>query len=72
MKKIILAIAWLFPLAGMAQGAYTISGKMSGLKAPAKAYLVTLQGDGFKDKDSVKIKDGKFRFTGTVNELSKL
>jgi len=68
MKKIILAIAWLFPLAGMAQGAYTISGKMSGLKAPAKAYLVTLQGEEFKDKDSVEIKDGKFRFTGTVNE----
>ena len=68
MKKIILAIACLFPLAGMAQGTYTISGKMSGLKVPAKAYLITRQGDGFKDKDSVEIKDGKFRFTGTVNE----
>jgi hypothetical protein len=56
----------------MAQNGYMISGKLSGLKVPAKAYLVTLQGDGFKDKDSVKIKDGKFRFTGTVNELSKL
>ncbi|MDN5287874.1 MAG: alkyl hydroperoxide reductase/Thiol specific antioxidant/Mal allergen [Mucilaginibacter sp.] len=68
MKKIILAVVWLFPLAGMAQGAYTISGKMSGLKVPAKAYLVTRQGDEFKDKDSVEIKDGKFRFTGTVEE----
>src|SRR5476651_2619405 len=68
MKKIILALACLFPLAGMAQAGYTITGKMSGLKASAKAYLLTFQTSAYKDKDSVEIKDGKFQFKGSVNE----
>lgn len=68
MKKIILALACLFPLAGIAQSGYTISGKMSGLTVPAKAYLVTLQNGTWKDKDSVGIKNGKFQFVGSVNE----
>ena len=68
MKKTILAIMCLFPLVGMAQTGYTISGKLSGLNVPAKVYLETLQGEEFKNKDSVEIKDGKFLFTGTVNE----
>jgi hypothetical protein len=27
-----------------------------------------MQGDEFKEKDSIEIKDGKFQFTGAVNE----
>lgn len=70
MRNIILLIAGLLPLAGMAQGGYTISGKLPGLTVSATAYLATLQGDlsTYKDKDSVAIKDGKFQFTGSVNE----
>lgn len=68
MKKIILALTCLFPLAGMAQGGYTISGKISGTKAPVKAYLLIFEANNYKDKDSVEIKNGKFQFKGSVNE----
>jgi len=68
MKKIILALVCLLPLAAMAQGGYIISGKVSGLNSPSKAYLATLQVAGFKETDSVLVKDGKFQFTGHVNE----
>jgi len=72
MRKIILLIAALLPLAGMAQSSYTISGKLPGLTVPARAYLATLQGDAYNDKDSVAIKDGKFQFTGSVNEPDRV
>ncbi|PUZ26931.1 Peroxiredoxin [Chitinophaga costaii] len=68
MRKIILALVGLLPLAGMAQSGYTISGKLSGLNVPAMAYLATVQGSAYKDKDSVEVKDGAFRFTGMVAE----
>jgi peroxiredoxin len=51
----------------MAQGGYTISGKISGLNEPARVYLALEQGGGFKDKDSTNIKNGKFRFQGRVS-----
>lgn len=68
MKKILLAIACLLPFVGMAQSGYTILGNIPGSKTAEKAYLLTLQGNAFKDKDSVEIKGGKFRFMGSVNE----
>jgi thiol-disulfide isomerase/thioredoxin len=71
MKNTLLLIL-LLPMAGMAQGKYTISGKLPGLTVPAKAYFATLQGDAYKDKDSVAIKDGKFQFTGSVNEPDRV
>lgn len=67
MKKIILALICLFPFAGIAQEGYTISGKLSSLNVPSKAYLVTLKGNKWEETDSVVIKDGKFRFTGKVD-----
>jgi peroxiredoxin len=67
-KKMIMLVASLWPLTTMAQGGYTITGKMSGLKVPAKAYLVTLQNGAWKNKDSVEIKKGKFQFKGSVTE----
>jgi thiol-disulfide isomerase/thioredoxin len=67
-KKIIMLAAGLWPLTLMAQSGYTISGKMPGLKMPAKAYLVTIQNGAWKETDSVEIKGGKFQFKGSVNE----
>ena len=58
----------LLPFVVAAQKSYTLSGKLSTLNAPAKAYLVTLQGDRFKETDSVVIKDGKFQFNGKVDQ----
>lgn len=68
LKKILVLMAGLMPMAVMGQSGYTITGKMPGLKVPAKAYLVTLQNGAWKEKDSVEIKGGKFQFKGSVNE----
>lgn len=65
MKNIILIIACLFPLVGMAQGSYTIHGKIGSLDAPVKAYL-SYSDDGVKVLDSVVLKKGRFAFTGKV------
>jgi thiol-disulfide isomerase/thioredoxin len=67
MKKIILSIL-LLPLMATAQKSYTVSGNISNLTEPARAYLVTLQKNAWKETDSVDIKQGKFQFNGSVNE----
>lgn len=68
MKKSLISILMLLPFVVAAQKSYTISGNFSALKEPAKAYLVTFQNGAFKETDSAVIKDGKFKFTGSVNE----
>lgn len=68
MKKLIFAITCLFPLAGMAQKGYTITGNLPQLNVAAKAYLVTLKGRKFEETDSAIVKNGKFIFTGNVTE----
>lgn len=68
MKKSLISILMLLPFVVAAQKSYTISGKLSALNVPAKAYLVTLQGDQFKETDSVVIKNGQFQFTGKVEQ----
>jgi thiol-disulfide isomerase/thioredoxin len=67
MKKLILFIL-LLPLMATAQKTFMVSGHIAGLKNPAKAYLVTLQKNAWKETDSVEIKKGRFQFTGSVNE----
>jgi thiol-disulfide isomerase/thioredoxin len=67
MKKIILSIL-LLPLMATAQKTFTVSGHITSVKEPAKAYLVTLQQNAWKETDSVEIKQGRFQFTGSVNE----
>ena len=57
----------LLPFVAAAQKSYTISGNISGLKEPAKAYLTTIQGGKWIDKDSVVVKNGKFQFQGMVD-----
>nr|WP_199079236.1 TlpA disulfide reductase family protein [Pedobacter sp. ASV19] len=68
MKKSIFLFLSLLPLLAAAQKSYTISGKLPAVKGQAKAYLVTLQGDQFKETDSVVIKNGQFQFTGKVDQ----
>jgi thiol-disulfide isomerase/thioredoxin len=66
--KILILSMLLLPMMAAAQTTYTLSGKIPGVKGPAKAYLVTLQGGTWKETDSIAIKDGKFQFTGSVVE----
>ncbi|WP_158827556.1 thioredoxin-like domain-containing protein [Mucilaginibacter lacusdianchii] len=68
LKKIISLITALVPMAVMAQGSYTLTGKIPGLTVTAKAYLVTLQNGAWKEKDSVAIINGKFQIKGSVAE----
>jgi thiol-disulfide isomerase/thioredoxin len=67
MKKTLILIL-LLPFMAAAQKSYTISGKLPAVKGQAKAYLVLLKNDAWKEIDSAEIKDGTFQFTGSVNE----
>ena len=58
MNKSIISILLMLPFMAAAQKSYTISGHISGLKEPAKAYLTTIQGGKWIDKDSVVVKNG--------------
>ncbi|MGF1926001.1 MAG: redoxin domain-containing protein [Bacteroidia bacterium] len=66
MKYIFILL--LLPFMATAQKTYTISGTLSELKTPAKAYLVTIQSGAWKETDSTEIKNGKFQFTGSLAE----
>lgn len=63
MKKVLLLL--LLPVSAMAQKGYTVSGSITGLTTPAKAYLNYGRGaEAFHD--STEIKNGKFQFKGNV------
>jgi peroxiredoxin/Skp family chaperone for outer membrane proteins len=65
MKKLILSAAFLLPLAALAQGGYTLKGKIGTLNAPAKAYLQYRTGNSMV-LDSTELKNGVFEFKGAV------
>lgn len=67
MKKTILLLL-LLPFAAAAQKGFTITGKVPGLKEPAKVYLATVQSGAFKDIDSATVNNGNFKFTGSLSE----
>ena len=67
MKKYIILLL-LLPFMAAAQKTYTVSGKLTAMKAPAKAYLVTYQNGAWNETDSVEIKNGSFQFNGSVPE----
>ena len=67
MKKYIFLLL-LLPFMAAAQKTYTVSGKLTAMKAPAKAYLVTYQNGSWQETDSVEIKNGSFQFNGSVPE----
>lgn len=68
MKRSLISILMLLPFVVAAQKSYTISGKLPAIKGQAKAYLVLLKNNAWKEIDSTEIKDGKFQFTGNVDE----
>jgi peroxiredoxin len=65
MKKVILSAALLLPFAAMAQGGFSIKGRVGSLNAPAKAYLAYRSGSE-QVVDSAKIVNGAFEFKGKV------
>ncbi|MDR6782136.1 peroxiredoxin [Pedobacter africanus] len=66
MKKLTIAALMLAPVIASAQSpAFTLKGKISGLNAPAKAFL-TYRMDGKNVMDSVPVNNGIFQFTGNV------
>ncbi|MGF7079302.1 thioredoxin-like domain-containing protein [Mucilaginibacter sp. UYCu711] len=67
MKKIISVLACLFPLMGMAQGGYTLTGKFSGLKGPAKVYISFVHDMRWQTTDSTEVKNGQFKLVGNVS-----
>lgn len=67
MKNIILSLL-LLPLFANAQQSFTINGDISNLKGSAKAYLVLVKNGAWKEIDSVPISNGKFKFTGTIDQ----
>jgi thiol-disulfide isomerase/thioredoxin len=67
MKNIILSLL-LFPLFVNAQQSFTINGDISNLKGSAKAYLVLVKNGAWQEVDSVLIDNGKFKFTGTIDQ----
>jgi peroxiredoxin len=70
MKKITMIAVCLLPAAVMAQGNFTINGKVGNLAAPAKAYLYY----GTKENpsiDSTSITGGKFMFSGPLSGIAQ-
>lgn len=67
MKKHIILLL-LLPFMAAAQKTYTVSGKLTAMKTPAKAYLVTYQNGAWNETDSIEIKNGSFQFNGSVPE----
>jgi thiol-disulfide isomerase/thioredoxin len=68
MKKSLISILMLLPFMVAAQQSYTITGNLPELKGVAKAYLVLLKNNAWKEVDSTEIKGGKFQFKGSVEE----
>ncbi len=68
-KKLISGLCCLLPLAGFAQKAFTISGAVGKLNAPAIVYFSHIE-NNVPVEDSCVLKDGKFSFKGEVSEIT--
>lgn len=72
MKSVILAAALLSPVVLVAQDKkneqpFTIEGSVAQLQKPAKVYL-SIRNSSKNKLDSAEVKDGKFSFTGSLEE----
>ena len=65
MKKLLLTLACVLPVAAFAQNGFTINGKVGNLNAPAKAYLSYRNGNTTV-ADSAVLVNGVFTFKGMV------
>jgi len=68
LKPAILLAATLLPPALKAQDGYTITGTISNLNVPAKAYLQLVKNGAFRNSDSTDVRNGVFQFKGRVDE----
>jgi peroxiredoxin len=69
MKRLILTVMTALPFVAFAQdGKYTVQGTVGTYNAPAKMYLQAYV-KGKTVTDSVVLKDGKFKFTGSVGNV---
>ena len=69
MRKILLAAVALLPAMAFAQtGKYVVEGTIGTLNSPAKVYL-QFSLNGKTSTDSVKLKNGKFKFDGSVGDV---
>jgi peroxiredoxin len=69
MKKVLVAAVLLLPAIAFAQKEkYIVNGKLGNYNSPAKVYLRTYV-DGKAMTDSVVLKDGEFKFTGSVGTV---
>ncbi|MDR6733510.1 TlpA disulfide reductase family protein [Sphingobacterium sp. 2149] len=66
-RIVCLALAFL-PIGLMAQRGFTVSGEVLNLRSPAKAYLLMVENERYRSKDSVDVVNGRFRFTGKVDQ----
>ena len=67
MKKLIFGLLLLFPFLAHAQENFSLVGKVGTEGAPAKAFLLYRNGKQTVT-DSVELKDGSFKFSGTIQE----
>src|SRR5690606_14616116 len=67
MKKIILAALAVAPVALSAQQDFTLNGNIGGTTPNAKVFI-QYQDNGQGIIDSVNVKDGAFKYQGTVSE----
>ena len=67
MKKLFLMLS-LLPFLAAAQQAYTLTAKLPNLKTPSKAYLAFIKNGAWVETDSTEVKNGKFQFTGQLDE----
>lgn len=67
MKKLIFGLLLLFPFLAHAQENFSLIGKVGTESAPAKAFLLYRNGKQTVT-DSVELKDGAFKFSGTIQE----
>ncbi|WP_216848924.1 TlpA disulfide reductase family protein [Pedobacter sp. L105] len=65
MKKLYFFILCLIPISLMAQGDFTLDGKVGGLKNGDKIYMFS-QPDGQKRIDSANVLNGSFHFSGNL------
>lgn len=69
MKRVILPLLALLLLASCSQNRYKIEGAITGDAIPTKAYLEVVTDDNEPTiLDSVKIRNGRFAFSGSINQ----
>jgi len=67
MKKLFLILS-LLPFFAIAQPGFILKGQLPNLKTPAKAYIAFIKNGAWVETDSTTVQNGKFQFTGKLDE----